>query len=401
MNRAFDRRENELARAAMNTVSQVRRLLRGAQLRHIRPSRAVGQRPVPIYGARSTRCIVHTRRGALRPSRMLSLAPSSSGAGLERLGVVASSAPVHLDAETEHHERRAPRAAPPRPGRQRSFPARLRRPVHRQRAGRGHRFGRRSAARRRKRPGDRDAGRQLRRRLLPPGERCASRRADLARRLRPAPGHARDGAPPRRRGLRGAGAQSLLPPRQGAAIRDGGERRLQRAGNAREARPLDGLDHRAGRRREGCRGLRRLPRRPAAGRSRAQDRHPGLLHGRRAGDADRCGRAGPDRRRRVVPRRRAGHRPAPTARTCWRRGSVPACTSASPPTTISASPRRRTSCALPSPPAACPPRSRSIRRATAGASPTCRPRPARRSTALPMPSAPGASCSPSTGRRSA
>ena len=57
----------------------------------------------------------------------------------------------------------------------------------------------------------------------------------------------------------------------------------------REARPADGLDQRAGRRREGRRGLRRLPRRAAAGRQGAEDRHAGLLHGRRAGDADRRG----------------------------------------------------------------------------------------------------------------
>ena len=170
---------------------------------------------------------------------------------------------VFTSTGSEHHERKARRAAAAAARPTAIFPGATSSPCPWQRAGGGDAFGRRGAAHRRNRHRDRDAGRQLRRRLHPPVERCPSRRADLARRLRPAPGHARDGPPPRRRRLRGAGAQSLLPRRQGAAIRDRGERRLRRAGNARQARPADGLDQRARRRREGCRGLRRLPRRAA------------------------------------------------------------------------------------------------------------------------------------------
>ena len=135
--------------------------------------------------------------------------------------------------------------------------------------------------------------------------------------------------------------------------------------------------------------------------TRAQDRHAGLLHGRRAGGADaprrvpdRIGAGAsfhggglvtdkPDSPHLLAPqihaphvlRRRRQRRPAPA------RGEGQAARGL----------RRRP---------ACRPRSRSIRRATAGACPTCRPRPARRSTARPTPSAPGASCSRSTGRRS-
>ena len=49
---------------------------------------------------------------------------------------------------------------------------------------------------------------------------------------------------------------------------------------------------------------------------REEDRHAGLLHGRPAGLQDRGGGARPRRRRRLVPRRRPGHREPGRARTC-------------------------------------------------------------------------------------
>ena len=79
-------------------------------------------------------------------------------------------------------------------------------------------------------------------------------------------------------------------------------------------------------------GLHRLAGSPEPGGEEPQDRHAGLLHGR----ADRVSHGGrgsrPRRRGRVVPWRRARHRPRRTARTCRPR----------PPRRSSSSPSRRT-----------------------------------------------------------
>src|SRR6185369_4008739 len=254
------------------------------------------------------RCTVYDTRRLSTGCRVASLASSPAA----RLGRAKLS--HHRRSSLRHgdraHERRATRTTAARAGRQRSFPARFRRPLDRQRPDRGRASGRGGAARHRKRPDDRDAGRQLRCRVHPPGERRPSRRADLARRGGPAPVDARDGSPPRRRRLRGAGPEPLLPRRQGTAVRDRGEHRLRRSGDACEARPVDGLDQRARRRGEGRCRLRRLPRRAAAGRPFAQDRLAGLLHGRSAGTANGGDRSRSHRRGGIVPRRRPRHRQA-------------------------------------------------------------------------------------------
>ena len=117
-----------------------------------------------------------------------------------------------------------------------------------------------------------------------------------------------------------------------------------RTGDAREDQPLMGSVNAAGRRREGRGRVRRVPRRAAAGRQGEEDRHAGLLHGRPARRADRRGGARSHRRRRRRSTAAVSSPTSPTARTCSRRRSRRACTSASPRTTISASPTRRTSC---------------------------------------------------------
>ena len=70
----------------------------------------------------------------------------------------------------------------------------------------------------------------------------------------------------------------------------------------------DGVGERARQCREGCRRLRRLPRRAKRSEQVQEDRNPGLLHGRTAGGEDRRRAARSHRRGRVVPRRRLGDR---------------------------------------------------------------------------------------------
>ena len=103
----------------------------------------------------------------------------------------------------------------------------------------------RRAARRREERHDQHARRQLQRRLLPPRRGQAPGRAAVDGRVRPAPFDARHGPAPGRRRLRRAGAQPVLPRRQGAVLRDRHQRRLQGQGHVRQDRAVDGLDRRA------------------------------------------------------------------------------------------------------------------------------------------------------------
>ena len=247
-----------------------------------------------------------------------------------------------------------------------------------------------------------DAGRHLRRRVHSSRRPAPSRRADLARRLRPAAVDARhrpSGSPARATRCSCRTRSTASPRRRSTRPRRTFD--FRESGDMREAAAADGLGERGRRGREGRRGLRRVPRRAAAGRQGEEDRHAGLLHGRPAGGADRGGacrtRIGagasfhggglvtdkPDSPHLLAPKIKARmyfgvaieRRPAPARREGQAEGGV----------------RRGQGAGA---------RSRSIRRGTAGACPTCRAKPASRSTTSPMPSAPGPSCSRSTRRGS-
>ena len=132
---------------------------------------------------------------------------------------------------------------------------------------------------------DQDAGRHVRCRVHSSGNRRAPGRDHLARRVRPAPVDARHGEAPRRRRLLGARAESVLSRGQGADLGRRVEGRLP--DRAAEDQAADAVDPGRRRRREGRACVHRVARHAEAGRSQQEDRHAGLLHGRRARRAGR------------------------------------------------------------------------------------------------------------------
>ena len=229
-----------------------------------------------------------------------------------------------------------------------------------------------------------------------------------ARRLRPAPGHARSIGGAKPAPARASRCSCPIPSTASPGRRSTRRRRIVDF-SAPETRaklgPLMGSIRRAGRRRD----------RDAAVYVAFLDAQPqvdkaqkigtqGYCMGGRARDADRRRAAGPDRRRRVVPRRRAGHRQARQPAPAGAAGSK-ARMYIGVASNDDAAPARREgqAAARPSPPAKVPRRDRGLSGAprlvradmpTEAGTPIYSPADA-------LPSAPGASCSPSTGRRSA
>ena len=177
--------------------------------------------------------------------------------------------------------------------------------------------------------------------FIHPASRCSPGGDRLARRIRPAAVDARDGQAPRREWIFGARAEPVLSRREVAGLGGCVEGRLP--DRAAEDRAADGIDQGRRHGREGRTSLHRVARHAAAGRSQQEDRHAGLLHGRRARCQDRSRGAEPRRRGRLVPRWRSRDARTRTARICWRRRSKAACTSVSRPTTTCSSPMPRPS----------------------------------------------------------
>ena len=222
---------------------------------------------------------------------------------------------------------------------ERPLAARFRRVVVGRRSCRRRGFGvRPRTAGRRDQRDDQDARRHLRRCVHPSGERFASRRADLAGRVRLAPGDARHRQAHRRRRLLGARAESVLSRRPRRRCSDSASVQFPEPGRHGEAAAADGR-----------RSTRRArPRRTPSPSSRSSTRSRRSTRRRRSarratawadrwwsGPPPRCPTASAPARRSTA----ADWSPtSPTARTCSRRRSRRACTSASRRTTTQRQP---------------------------------------------------------------